>query len=444
MSGALQAIFQNQRSFFIPVGWIGVLNSTGSLATQGLGLAVDSSDNVYLEGFSNITSNSFALTAKYDSSGAIQWQRRLGGSFSENGNAIAIDSSSNVYIAGSTFGGSDHQSLVAKYNSSGAIQWQRTLSSSGQDFARGIAVDSSSNVYVCTESNSGNEDFIIAKYNSSGAIQWQTKIGSVIDAYGTSIKVDSSGNIYVTGVSSSVGTNDFYIAKLNSLGVIQWQNRLGNAGADDQAFSVAIDSSLNVYVCGSVVIDAQPELLLVKYNSSGTLQWQTRLRSASLTVQGREVVIDASNYIYVAGFSDDPFRQVYVIAKYDSSGAIQWQQYYYDISTAMAYSLTLDSSGNIYVVGKYNYTYQYFQITKLDSSGVIQWQKKLGSSIGAGSSYSIAIDSLNNLYVVGTWTYNSSIQIIKYNSSGVIQWQRQLSSSGQEEGNSISVKLLAE
>jgi hypothetical protein len=315
-----------------------------------------------------------------------------------------------------------------------------TLGGASTDVATAVTNDASGNCFVCGWSQIGASAYLeIAKYNSSGNIQWQTKIGSVIGAYGTSIKVDSSGNIYVTGVSSSVGTNDFYIAKLNSLGVIQWQNRLGNAGADDQAFSVAIDSSLNVYVCGSVVIDTQPELLLVKYDSSGTLQWQTRLRSASLTVQGREVVIDASNYIYVAGFSDDPFRQVYVIAKYDSSGAIQWQQYYYDISTAMAYSLTLDSSGNIYVVGKYNYTYQYFQITKLDSSGVIQWQKKLGSSIGAGSSYSIAIDSLNNLYVVGTWTYNSSIQIIKYNSSGVIQWQRQLSSSGQEEGNSISV-----
>ena len=70
---------------------------------RGNKVVVDSSDNVYVCGES-YTSGTGALIVKYDSSGTIQWQRKLGGSsHSANGFGIAIDSSDNLYITGSIY-----------------------------------------------------------------------------------------------------------------------------------------------------------------------------------------------------------------------------------------------------------------------------------------------------------------------------------------------------
>ena len=40
------------------------------------------------------------LIAKYNSSGTYQWQRTLGGTSDDEGHGIAIDSSDNVYVTG--------------------------------------------------------------------------------------------------------------------------------------------------------------------------------------------------------------------------------------------------------------------------------------------------------------------------------------------------------
>ena len=74
------------------------------------------------------------FTAKFNSSGTIQWQRTLDGSTQhDRGTGIAVDSSGNVYIAG--FGawtsGKSYEILIAKYNSSGTLQYQRTLGGGG-------------------------------------------------------------------------------------------------------------------------------------------------------------------------------------------------------------------------------------------------------------------------------------------------------------------------
>jgi hypothetical protein len=71
---------------------------------------VDSSGNVYVAGYSYVTwgspvrayttSSSDAFAAKLDSSGALQWNAFLGGTGSDSGVSIAVDSSGNVYVAG--------------------------------------------------------------------------------------------------------------------------------------------------------------------------------------------------------------------------------------------------------------------------------------------------------------------------------------------------------
>ena len=96
-------------------------------------------------------------------------------------------------------------------------------------------------------------------------------------------------------------------------------------------------------------------------------------------------------------------------------------------------TLNLDSSGNLYITGITNPgvegSYDIL-VAKYNSSGVLQWQRNLGET-SVENAYAIASDSSGNVYISGNYykagvTSNWDIVVFKYNSSGVLQWQRAL------------------
>ena len=71
---------------------------------RGWGVVVDSSDNVYLSGLTHSfgAGENDMVLVKYDSSGVQQWNRTWGGIDEDGGSLTAVDSSDNVYLAGYT------------------------------------------------------------------------------------------------------------------------------------------------------------------------------------------------------------------------------------------------------------------------------------------------------------------------------------------------------
>ena len=103
----------------------------------GKGVTLYSSDNIYVSGQSNGgldgNINSWSddiFLVKYNSSGTKQWTKKLGIFDNESGVSMTVDSSDNIYVTGFTNGsleenfnqGSYYDIFLVKYNSDGVKQ----------------------------------------------------------------------------------------------------------------------------------------------------------------------------------------------------------------------------------------------------------------------------------------------------------------------------------
>jgi uncharacterized delta-60 repeat protein len=331
----------------------------------------------------------------------------------------------------------------------GGPYWIGTLSNGANGAnGQGIAVDSSGNIYITGYASiSGSRKAIISKYNNSGVIQWQRSLGSSFVDYSYSVSIDSSGNVYITGITPSPSggaDNDVLIAKYNTSGTLQWQRTLGasTSGAVDNGQSIAVDSSGNVYVAGRTSSQGagSDDVLIAKYNTSGTIQWQ-RILGGSGSDIGQGIAVDSSGNVYVTGYTSNTGIYKVLLTKYNTSGTIQWQRTLVGSGMEFGYGITVDSAGNIYIVG-YTGSNTDALITKYDTSGTIQWQRTLsGSATDAG--YGISVDLNGNVYITGATSSqgagSTDALIAKYNNSGTIQWQRTLGGSGNDYCIGISV-----
>ena len=370
--------------------WIATLS--GAVYEQGQGIAIDALGNIFVAGSTSTQGQGGddMLLVKYSSSGVVQWQRILGGNSTDYAQAVAVDSSGNVYIAGMSASNvsGDYDMIVAKYDTSGNIQWQRSLGGVPEDRGYGVAVDSSSNVIVCGRTFNGT-DFAMqmAKYNSSGTLQWQKKLDGGSNEQGRAISVDSSDNIYMTGYGNSSGAGgvDIVLAKYDSSGTIQWQRTLGGSSSDI-GYGVAVDTSGNAYVVGlsENTGTGTSDSIIAKYNTSGTIQWQQSLNSTSAD-NAYGVSVDSSGNVYIIGYTgySGAGSNDALIAKYDTSGTIQWQRTLGTTSGELGYGIKVDALGAIYVTG---YT---------TSTGNDLWAAKLPAD-----------GSLTGTY--GSWVYQAS------------------------------------
>lgn len=262
---------------------------------------------------------------------------------------------------------------------------------------------------------------------SVGSVGWISHLGTinVSDARNRSSALDSDKNLYTAGTDLS----QCLISKQDSNGVIQWQRKLSGAH-ESVGWGVALDSSNNVYVTGSTIINSgeQGRILVLKYNNSGTLQWQRTLGSGTTTNEGRAIAVNAQGEVFIVGVSTVPGGSAIQLAKYNTSGTLQWQKTLGGGTSDGGAGIALDGDSNIYIAGStFTSNVSFMQVAKYNTSGSLLWQKTLGPS---ADGVSISIDSAGNIYALGSSVISVfGIQLVKYNSSGVLQWQRRFSSA---------------
>ncbi len=406
--------------------WIKKYNGPGNYIDQSVSLAVDDLKNIYVAGssFGNGTEFDFAVI-KYNSSGMQDWVSRFNGSGNNTDilSAMTIDNQGNVYVTGITYTFADsYDYATIKYNSSGAQQWASFYNGTGGgiDNSQAIITDGSGNVYVTGYSYGGSGtsyDFATIKYNSSGIQQWAVRYNGPGNGSDEpkAIAIDGSQNIYVTGKAiGSGGVADFATVKYNSSGVRQWVALYnGPASEIDISHAVKIDVSGNVIVTGySRGTSGTYDYETIKYDSDGNQLWERRYNG---TLSANDIptalACDNSGNVYVTGVTNNTgglaTQSNYATIKYNSSGAPQWTAIYDGTGNGndSATSISLNSSGEVYVTGKSMGTGSSFDFAtiKYSTSGAQDFVSRFN---GTGNSSDVAncikVDDLGNTYVTGS------------------------------------------
>jgi hypothetical protein len=381
----------------------------GSAYDYGEEIAVDSTGNAYITGFSESsnfpTQNSYqtyqgdgdVFITKLNATGnGLVYSTFLGGSAYDSGKGIVVDSAGNVYVTGSTMSinfptqnpyqsvkqGGTYDGFITKLNATGnGLVYSTYFGGSLDDNSIGIAVDSAGNVYVTGRTSSsyyfpiqnayqstyqGNGDVFITKLNATGnSLVYSTYLGGNSYDFGEGIAVDFAGNAYIMGYTDSSnfhtqtpyqtdqGSGDAFMTEINATGNgLVYSTYLG--GSDDEyGYAIAMDSEGNVYVTGYTKSSDFPTQNPYQTSYQGNIDAFVTKFPLDITPPYLSIVSPTSSVytknIIIVSFSGDATHYWYYIDGIDSSNQ-SWTEYVDRTLANGVYTLHVygnDSAGNI-------------------------------------------------------------------------------------------------
>jgi hypothetical protein len=439
---------------------------------------------------------------------ALSYSTYLGGTGTDGAFGVAIDSSGNCYITGFTSstnfptknpyqkanaGGID--TFVTKLNKTGnALVYSTYIGGSSTEYPFGIAVDSTGAAYEI--GNTGSTNFpvtagayqttcpscslypsvFITKIAPAGtSLLYSTYLGGSGDNRAFGVTLDSSNNAYVVGWTTSTNfpvtanafqqtnnasVNTVFVTEINPTGTaLVYSTYLGGSN-DDVGFGIALDSSNNTIVTGysystdfpvtsgafQTTTTANGAAFVTKLNVGGTaLIYSTYLGGTTGTSAGNSVKVDSAGNAYVTGYtcaSDFPVTAGAVqtvfggdctpaggdafVTKLNATGsALVYSTFLGGTGDDVGFSIGLDSSNSAYIVGRssspnYPTTLGAFQSAQAGNYNTIYsivnptGTALLYSTYLGGSSidvaFVLAVDKNGNSYAIGR-TYSTNFPV---------------------------------
>lgn len=379
------------------------------------------------------------LTTKYNSSGVVQWEvEKDNADENDYGSAVDVDGSGNVYVAAATWvdATNKYDYLIIKYNASGAQQWTATYNGPGNfyDIPTDIFVDGSGNVYVTGASyGSGTlSDYYTIKYNASGTQQWASRYDYSADQdIAAILKESPSGRIVVVGASENApGSYDFAMVKYNqNTGSQISSNRNSASGTGfDQVFGADVDALGNIYITGRAsVLDEGYNMKTVKLDTALSVVWSRNYDFAGFDDESHGIVVDLDYNVYIAGWvtNEDGSKSIETI-KYNSSGTPQWQREESSPIQLDAYGLKISYvvDGNIAVAGNIDNGASLDFLTVIyNTDGERLWLEQYDSPNKNDDKINFVKADSDGVFYVGGKSYSistSTNRLIKYNSNSFI------------------------
>lgn len=270
-----------------------------------------------------------------------------------------------------------------------------------------IGLDSFDNIIFVANTYSYTK-VLLTKCDNTGSKIWEVTWDGAENEACEALVLDAADNIFLAGYTESFGSSgwDLFLVKYDSSGNLQWQ-KLWDTGYDEGAYDMVTDSEGNFYVAGQIDYPDYSYAILVKFDNAGNLIWN---RTFSLGWRAAAITIDSLNNLYVGVQSHNGLYLV----KYSSSGNLLWyKNWNHTSSWTWVEGIDLDSKGNLYVsimIG-----YQFFatnRFLKFDATGNLCWVRD-----DIPSYADLKIDASDNIYAVGWW------DISKYDTQGNQKWK---------------------
>lgn len=280
------------------------------------------------------------------------------------------------------------------------------------------------------------------------------------------------------------GIGTFRIRVEQSSGVWEWIASTGGGGSHTKSMGVAVDDSGNSYICGFVskrtsfgdfILQplAEAALFAAKYNPSGKCIWVKSFGEAGV-MAANGIALSKDGTIYIVGTLGESAggtpgiatigRSVLrsgstgdlILLKLESNGEIIWGKQLKCSGNASGSGVSIDLSGNAYVVGFYEGVIEGTKlksrgkrdilIAKFKHDGQILWLKGEGGP-GWDEGHCVKVDSEVGFVVAGAFEGKMRIGshvfdktglgefiVIKYDSSGNIVWANRSNCGGVANG----------
>jgi hypothetical protein len=273
-----------------------------------------------------LVSDSLSLdifVAKLDGQGNHIWSKGFGGAGNDIATSVAVDGDGNVvvgamlntdFVVNFEPGPTTELQVLRLLAADGTLDWSKTLSvTSGEAILRAVGADSMGDVVVGGDftgtldavgdqitNGDAETDIFLAWYGPTGALIRVLDYGNSGREHLYGLAMDDASNTYAVGDftgsvgfgSSSVDTNggfDGFLVRFGSTGLSPWAVAIGGPNSDE-AFSVGVDKSGNVYVTGNFrdTVDfgggdetavGQQDIYVASYNSGGDYRWATTFGS---------------------------------------------------------------------------------------------------------------------------------------------------------------------
>lgn len=331
-----------------------------------------------------------------------------------------------------------------------------------------LVSDLYNNYHVAVENNSN--EIKLAELDSLGNVQAyrDLAIGAGSRKIGE-LASNGEDNVFVTG---SFDTTAF-IQKLNTSESIEWVSSLSDGATDsliESFVSLDINSSQELYALGAAEDGNRShtgyadkpcqDLLVVKYNSDGSVAWQKRIAggidsstSRELSLIPYEIKLDNNNEIAVLAIAADWDGSNYttegrglVVIKLSETGTNIWQEQFeqpsIDVTESAAglsietiYSrptLSVDGFNNIYVF----YTTQtgsvstgldtFAVLVKYSGDGTLIFQRTLSTQDKEVVSKDVKVSISGDVYLLVNNLTDKRNSILKILSNGTVSWERDL------------------